>query len=87
MILASVRLPRGLDYSPDGRSLAFGGEVNGHRAVWILDRQSGALRNVYDGRIDWLAWSPDGETIARLEPSGDAASFDMRIVLIPLRAP
>jgi hypothetical protein len=54
--------------SPNGRYLAAllgdAGEGVG-RAIWILDRESGASYLVYDNEtaVDFLTWSPDGDQL------------------------
>ncbi|MEX1208510.1 MAG: WD40 repeat domain-containing protein [Acidimicrobiia bacterium] len=54
--------------SPDGRYLAalvgVSGTYGGH-AIWILDRETGEATDIFDpeSRVDFLAWSPDGEQL------------------------
>lgn len=81
-LIQNIQSPRDLDYSPDGRFLAFGGEINGRDAIWVFERQTGALRSVYDGDVDWLAWGPDSMRIAALEASVDAPPFPMQVVIV-----
>ena len=84
LILSNITVPRDLDYSPDGRYLAFGGLIGGRTATWILDRQTGVLRAVYDQRFEWLSWSPDGTRLAGLQQSNTDQLLDNEIVIVPL---
>lgn len=53
--------------SPDGRYLAALVGLEGYQgdAIWILDRESGVATDIFDPetRVDFLAWSPDGEQL------------------------
>lgn len=53
--------------SPDGRYLAALVGFDGYRgtAIWVLDRESGVATDIFDpeSRVDFLAWSPDGEQL------------------------
>lgn len=84
LILSNITVPRDLDYSPDGRSLAFGGVIGGRTATWTLDRETGDLRAVYDQRFEWLSWSPDGTRLAGLQLSNPDRLLDNEIVIVPL---
>ncbi len=53
-------------YSPDGRQIAFSSDRTGSHQVWVLDRESGAVRQVSDwpdANIYRPAWSGDGGRI------------------------
>ena len=84
LILSNITVPRDLAYSPDGRYLAFGGVIGGRKATWILERQTGALRAVYDQRFEWLSWSPDGTRLAGLQQSNPDRLLDNEIVIVPI---
>lgn len=50
-------------YSPDGRRIAFSSDRSGSHQVWVLDRESGEVRQVSDwpgANIYRPAWSADG---------------------------
>ncbi len=66
-------------FSPDGRQIAFSSDRTGSHQVWVLDRESGAARQVSDwpdANIYRPAWSADG---ARLYAgvSGDGISSQL----------
>lgn len=53
-------------WSPDGRSLAFAGQMKGLSSdVFLLEVETGNIEQLTDGlqQIHWLAWSPDGQWI------------------------
>jgi hypothetical protein len=83
LLVPGVTIPRGLHYSPDGRYLAFGGEIGGKVATWVLDRTTGKVRQIHDHRLDWLAWSPDGTQIAGIQKAVDEPPFPKEIVIVP----
>lgn len=63
-VLGGLRHPRGLTWSPDGRWLAFGGEIDGRGAgTWLFDPTSHRLVRIADNNPDELAWSRDGQQI------------------------
>ena len=50
-------------YSPDGQRIAFSSDRTGSHQVWVLDRESGAVRQVSDwpdANIYRPSWSDDG---------------------------
>lgn len=53
-------------WSPDGRTLAFSGMMGGLGDLFLMDLESGAVRQLTQDRFSNLhpAWSPDGRTIA-----------------------
>ncbi|HSJ26113.1 MAG TPA: hypothetical protein VK929_15655 [Longimicrobiales bacterium] len=53
-------------WSPDGRSIAFSGMSGGLSDLYILDLESGTVRQMTNDRYARLhpSWSPDGSTLA-----------------------
>jgi dipeptidyl aminopeptidase/acylaminoacyl peptidase len=67
-VLANVKHPRSLAWSPDGRWLAFGGELPWRgKGLWLFAPSTGMLHRVTKEDISWLAWSPDGQQIAGID--------------------
>jgi WD40 repeat protein len=63
-------------FSPDGKTLATGGEEESLR-LW--DVASGTLRATFRGHadaIDWVAFSPDGKTVATASRDATAKLWD-----------
>jgi Tol biopolymer transport system component len=55
---------RSLEFSPDGRSLAY----IGRGEVWVLNLDLGETRTLtFDGGIRALCWSPDGQALAVIQ--------------------
>jgi len=55
-----------LDWSPDGRYLAFAGQMDGLSSdLYIYDSVSGAIQRLSSGpqEVGWISWSPDGKWI------------------------
>ena len=66
-VAPSTRLDTGGRFSPDGRSVLFVSERSGARELWLLDRDTGAVRQVSAIAGDALRkprWSPDGRRVA-----------------------
>jgi dipeptidyl aminopeptidase/acylaminoacyl peptidase len=63
---ARVWGPRDLDWSPDGRHLAFVASVDGRQDVWTIDVTTGSLRQItnYNWPDRTPRWSPDGRSLA-----------------------
>jgi Tol biopolymer transport system component len=53
-------------WSPDGRSIAFAGMAGGLSNLYILELESGTVRQMTNDRFAVMhpTWSPDGQTIA-----------------------
>lgn len=52
--------------SPDGRSVAFGSHIRNSRGISLVSLDDGVYREVVrdPSGCNWIAWSPDGRTIA-----------------------
>jgi hypothetical protein len=77
-------------WGPDGRRIAFSGNTGGVTNLYVLDTQSGDVRQLTDDRTAALqpAWSPDGERLAYVTDRGPGTDFsrlsfgEMRIGLL-----
>jgi len=50
--------------TPDGRYLVFASNRSGGRSIWRMDLQSGSLKRLTEGSLDWLPHtSPDGKWV------------------------
>ncbi len=58
--------PRDIDWSPDGRSLAFVGGEHGESNLWMIDVETGDLRRLthYNWSDHSPRWSPDGRWLS-----------------------
>jgi WD40 repeat protein len=82
---------RALAYSPDGKSLAviFAPRQRPGRVVQLMDAETGAVQRVLEEQVlpvEWVAFSPDGQTIGTggwdtLARLWDARTGDVRAVL------
>lgn len=84
--LSGVRHPRGLSWSPDGRWLAFAGQLEGRgTGTWLFGASTQRVVRVSDIAVDSLAWSPDGRRIvgvfnpdtSQFPPDGQLLVFDV----------
>lgn len=76
-------------FAPDNRRLAFFGELDGQRGVYILDTGSGASRRLSSPLTTSLiarslAWSPDGEYLAFLlmDPPYESSSEQAVVIRV-----
>jgi dipeptidyl aminopeptidase/acylaminoacyl peptidase len=59
-------ITQSLDWSPDGRYLAFAGQMDGLSSdLYLYDLTSGAITRLSSGpqEVGWVSWSPDGKWI------------------------
>ena len=69
----------GPSFSPDGKKIAFYGEHNEGWDIFILDLETGKIRNFTNDRVEQYSpvWSADGKWLAYTE--GTAENYDIRI--------
>jgi hypothetical protein len=72
-----VQQPFSPAWSPDGRSIAFSGNTEGHFDIFLLDLESGQTRNLTaDQRFDGgPAFSPDGRSLYYSSEVGEFAKL------------
>lgn len=65
-------------WSPDGRSIAFSGNVGGISDLFVYDLESEELTRLTDDKYADLqpSWSPDGSTIAFTSDRGPETNFE-----------
>ena len=59
-------ITRSIAWSPDGRYLAFAGQMDGTSSdLYVYDSQSETVKRLSSGseQVQWIDWSPDGERI------------------------
>jgi Tol biopolymer transport system component len=72
-------ITQSLDWSPDGRYLAFAGQMDGLSSdLYRYDSVSGTIQRLSSGpeEVEWISWSPDGKWI--LDGSSYATGEGMR---------
>jgi len=59
-------ITQAISWSPDGRYLAFAGQMNGLSSdLYVYDTRTGTLKQLSSGpqEMQWIGWSPDGKWI------------------------
>src|SRR5205085_2671660 len=66
--IKSVDMPESPDISPDGKSIVFAGLVNAVGDIFLLDLESGAIKNLTNDPFGDYGptWAPDGKSIVYL---------------------
>lgn len=72
----------GLQWSPDGRFLAFTATINGEQGLWVYSVEDGAVRGTLAEGIALAAWSPDGMHIASLMFRGEGINAPADVWII-----
>lgn len=85
VVVRDVVQTRDLQLSPDGQSLAFSGRRGNEYGSWVLDIEDQTLRLISSRPSSWLAWAPDGGSIAALEHLEDSPVGPTQLVLLQLR--
>lgn len=65
LLLADVSNPRALRWAPDDDRLVFSGDIAGHGdGTWLIRVSDPEPRRLLADRLDRMAWSPDGTSVA-----------------------
>lgn len=65
-VLGGVGDPHGLEWSPDGKALAFGGTTGDRMGAWVFYPRTRTLRPVGKERVLTVTWSPDSAHLLAL---------------------
>ncbi|HEU5334952.1 MAG TPA: PDZ domain-containing protein, partial [Terriglobales bacterium] len=73
-------------FSPDGSLIAFTGEVEGNRDVYLVPAEGGIPRRLtfHPGPDEVLGWTPDGKSILFRSPRNSSIPFIDRLFTMPL---
>jgi len=63
--IKNVDIPESPDFSPDGKSIAFAGLQNAIADIFVLDVETGTIKNITNDPFGDYAptWAPDGQSI------------------------
>lgn len=73
---------RGLAVSPDGKRLAVAGRRGREQGLWLVDLDTGTLREVASARFSYPSFSPDGRQLA-VTYARDENHAELRVLDIP----
>lgn len=72
-LLAHLRSPAALSWSPDSQWLVFSGGVSGVSGTWLFRLSTKQVQRLTSDEMDFLAWSPDGSRLAAISYGGQTA--------------
>jgi Tol biopolymer transport system component len=85
-VVSNVAYASSIEWSPDGRWLAFTGGLRGREwGLWLLEATSGGLQEISKGNVTDVTWSPNGKKLAVVydPPRGEETS-DAQVWLIDI---
>jgi hypothetical protein len=91
LLLEGIRHPRGVQWSPDGKSLLVSGtfDVDG-QGTWVVDTEDGSRRRVAAAALGGITWSPEGTEFAGIDtplPQDGSAPTESHIWVVPIDDP
>ena len=69
-VLSGLVEPTDVQWSPDGRWLAFNARRGRYRGSWLFDPVTKARRQVSTTDGTWVSWSADGQRIVAIRDTG-----------------
>jgi len=82
IVLSDLHPDVGLQWSPDGRYLAFTATINEEYGLWVYSIEDEAVRGALAEDIALAAWSPDGTHIASLKFRGEGINAPADVWII-----
>ena len=85
-VLGKVVDAYGLEWSPDGKWLAFAGKIGGPEGAWLHALSTGRLVQISADRVFPQGWSPDGKRIVGTVPLSEPNLGDDELVILDVGA-